>query len=50
MFRLHRRWTKSITSHLDHETTYKQGCGVEVGVVETESEGILGEVGVGRNF
>jgi hypothetical protein len=31
---------------------YKQSCGVGVGVVESESEseGILGGVGVGRNF
>jgi hypothetical protein len=28
----------------------EQGCGVGVGVMESESEGILGGVGVGRNF
>jgi hypothetical protein len=32
--------------------SFLQGCGVRVGVVdlESESEGILGGVGVGRNF
>jgi hypothetical protein len=43
------RFQVLCASHEKARRVYKQGCGVGVEVVESESEGILGGVGVGKN-
>jgi hypothetical protein len=55
------KWDITLPLHTDKPATAtasdyhvkdcspQQGCGVRVGVVESELEGILGGVGVGKN-